>query len=250
MPRNARCVLPGHAYHVTQRGSNKRCVFHSDTDRKTYLQLIKENLKEAEVRIWAWCLMSNHVHWVVEPGREDSLAVLFQRAHGRYSQYYNARRQRSGHLWQARFFSCVLSPKHLTRALRYVELNPLRAAIAKEPQAYRWSSARDHLSDGEQDRFGILDPTAWRERGGAEGWRELLQVTDSANEIYLLKRCTYAGRPFGEESFLAEMEERFGRHWRRWSFEPKTPEEGAGGRPRAKAVGRSGGRSGAIGEIA
>ena len=59
MPRNARCVIPGVAYHVTQRGSNKRRVFHRDTDRKTYLQLIQENLGDAQVRVWAWCLMRN-----------------------------------------------------------------------------------------------------------------------------------------------------------------------------------------------
>ena len=88
--------------------------------------------------------MTNPVHLVVVPEREDSLAVLFRRVHGRYAQYLNARRQRSGHLWQNRFFSCPLSSRHLSTALRYVERNPLRAGLASQPGEYEWSSTRAH----------------------------------------------------------------------------------------------------------
>ena len=135
MPRNARVVWPGLPYHVTQRGTNGQTVFYSVADRKTYLYLLRANLEDCNVRILAFCLMSNHVHWIIVPGTEDSLARLFRRVHGRYAQYLNARRQRNGHLWQNRFYSCPLGETHLWTALRYVELNPVRAGLVEAPTA-------------------------------------------------------------------------------------------------------------------
>ncbi len=88
MPRRNRCVLPGVACHITQRGVDRRETFSCDQDRYTYLALLKQNLTDAEVRLLGWCLMSNHVHLIAVPERQDSLAVLFRRLHGRYAQYY------------------------------------------------------------------------------------------------------------------------------------------------------------------
>ena len=131
MPRRARCVLPGVPYHVTQRGVDRQATFSLDEDRQTYLRLLRENLSEADVRVWAWCLMGNHVHLVLLPGREDSLSLLLRRVHGPYAQYYNTRWGRTGHLWQNRFFSCILGLEHLWAALAYVERNPVRAGIVE-----------------------------------------------------------------------------------------------------------------------
>ena len=124
MPRNARFVLTGQPYHVTQRGNNRQDVFFSAPDRELYLDLVRDNLTDAGVRVHAYCLMTNHVHWIVVPERGDSLAVLFRRVHGRYAQYLNLCRRCSGHLWQARFFSCVLSPAHLDVDALSSHLNP------------------------------------------------------------------------------------------------------------------------------
>ena len=112
MPRRNRCVVPGLACHITQRGVDRREVFSADQDRTTYLRLLQENLQDTSTRILGYCLMSNHVHLIAVPEREDSLSVLFRRVHGRYAQYYNARSGRSGHLWQNRFFACVLGARH------------------------------------------------------------------------------------------------------------------------------------------
>ena len=81
----------------------------------------------------AWCLMSNHVHFVVEPSTEDGLAKVFNNTNMRYSQYFNRKRGLAGHLFQGRFFSCVLDSDHLYEAMRYVELNPLRAGVSTRP---------------------------------------------------------------------------------------------------------------------
>jgi len=78
MPRNARCVMPGLAYHVTQRGTNRQRVFFTAADRSPYLRLLHAHLADAQLQVWAWCLMENHVHFVVVPEREDSLSLLFR----------------------------------------------------------------------------------------------------------------------------------------------------------------------------
>ena len=154
MPRRARCVLPGVPYHVTQRGVDRQATFSLDEDRHTYLRLLRENLSEADVRVWGWCLMSNHVHLVLLPGREDSLSLLMRRVHGRYAQYYNTRWGRTGHLWQNRFFSCILGIEHLWAALAYVERNPVRAGMVH--------SAAEYSGQGRVARpfpFRVLCPT-------------------------------------------------------------------------------------------
>lgn len=217
MGRNARCVAPGLTYHITQRGTNRDSVFFGVEDRLRYLELMVDNLPDAGARVLAYCLMTNHVHWVVVAQAVDSLAVLFRRVHGRYAQYLNVTRRRTGHLWQNRFYSCPLAATHLGRALRYVECNPLRAGLVQRPEEYRWSSAAAHL--GAEDTSGILDLDFWQREGGAERWQGLLAAPEQAMELRLLRRCTYAGRPFGDEEFVKSLETQFQRSWRRWSFE-------------------------------
>jgi len=215
MPRQLRTIQPGIIYHVTQRGVDRQRVFFIDGDRRTYLALMRTNLADAGVSVQAWCLMNNHVHWMVRPEREDSLAVLFRRVHGRYAQYLNARRGRSGHLWQNRYFACAVDGGHCRNALRYVELNPVRAGIAVRPADYRWSSARQHLfGPGAADHPCVLDWSIWHELGGETGWRELLGREEALAEVLALRRCTYAGKPYGTREFVSEMEARFGRKWR------------------------------------
>jgi putative transposase len=218
MPRNQRCILPGQAYHITQRGTNRQRIFFTSSGWAAYLRLLGQNLDDAGVRLLAWCLMPNHVHLIAVPERADSLSVLLRRVHGRYAQMVNAQRVRSGHLWQNRFYSCALSASHLWRALAYVELNPVRAGITERAEDYRWSSAAPHLGLT-RDRYLLLDMDFWRGQGGASAWRELLATPEELLEMRLLRRCTYSGRPFGEEEFVASFEERFQRVWRRWGFE-------------------------------
>ena len=139
--RGRRCLLPGIPCHVTQRGVNRGVTFNAREDRETYLGLLRENAAEQQVRILAWCLMTNHLHLILVPPAEESLSVVLRRVHGRYAQYFNPRWGRSGHLRQNHFFSCVLAPDHLWAALAYVERNPVRAGMVARAGEYRWSTA-------------------------------------------------------------------------------------------------------------
>ena len=122
MPRTARVVAVAAPHHVTQRGNNRQQIFFSDAQRRYYLSLLAVQSRRHELRILGYCLMPNHVHLVVVPGPQDSLAKGVGRANNAYSRYLNQVRKRSGHLWQNRFCSAPLEREHLLRALRYVHL--------------------------------------------------------------------------------------------------------------------------------
>src|SRR5947209_7896068 len=113
----------------------------------------------------------------------------------------NIRRGRCGYLWQARLHSCAMSDRHMWVGLRYVEQNPCRAGLAQAAEDYRWSSAAAHLT-GKPDRTGILDMDFWQRAGGAETWREMHSYESMPQQIIALRKCTYAGKPFGDELFL------------------------------------------------
>ena len=124
MPRLARAIAVGCAHHITQGGNNRQRVFFVDDDRQVYLELLQEQADKYGLEIVAYCLMDNHVHLVAIPHEEDALAKAIGRTHFRYTQYINRFHQRSGHLWQGRFYSCALDGRHLWLALKYVELQP------------------------------------------------------------------------------------------------------------------------------
>jgi len=209
MPRRNRCLLPGVACYITQRGVDRRATFASSADRLPYLALLRDNQADAEVRLLAYCLMTNHVHLIAVPERQDSLAVLLRRVHGRYAQYYNIRHARTGHLWQNRYFACVLQEDHLWTALAYVERNPVRAGMVDRAADYPWSSAAAHVSG--VDASGLLDMSWWRQEGPSD-WTQAIGGEDT-EVVADLRRCTYSGRPFGDQDFVTEMSRRFGRYW-------------------------------------
>ncbi len=145
MPRISRAVAVGYPHHIAQRGNYQQHVFEDEEDYIQYLQWLKEYSQKYSLKIWAYCLMNNHVHFVCMPMKDDSLARTFNTLHMRYSQYFNKKKKVTGHLWQGRFYSSSLDERHLYAAIRYVENNPVRAKIVEKPHEYKWSSARAHV---------------------------------------------------------------------------------------------------------
>ncbi len=145
MSRRSRAVIPGCPHHLTQRGNNRREIFFNDSERETYLKLLRHYCSEYGVTILGYCLMTNHVHLIATPQRENSLAKAVGRTHNDYSRWLNVGRRESGHVWQNRFYSCPLERRHLWAALAYVERNPVRAGMVAEPANWPWSSAVAHI---------------------------------------------------------------------------------------------------------
>jgi putative transposase len=148
--------------------------------------------------------MSNHVHLIVIPHSADSLARSLRQAHGRFAAYWNAHQSSSGHVWQGRFYSCPLDESHLWKALRYVELNPVRARMVESAPLWPWSSAAAHC--GTEPPNPMLHMELWRSRWAPAQWAEFLAFTTSTPEISRLRRSTYTGRPLGTPEFVAALE--------------------------------------------
>jgi putative transposase len=145
---------------VTQRGNGRRAVFYSDEDRKVYLQLLWEYGECYGVRWWGYCLMSNHVHLVAVPRKENALANRLRRAHSDYARYANVK---------------------------------LRAGIVSEAGDYAWSSAPTRLSDSDGSEF--LDLAPWRRSYSPEQWRDVLErgMSEEA-QLERIREATRTGR--------------------------------------------------------
>jgi putative transposase len=214
MPRRPRVIVPGVAHHVTQRGNNRQTVFHSSADRRFYLELLGRHATHYGARILGYCLMPNHIHLIAVPERDDSLARALGCTHSEYALALNQAQGRSGHVWQNRFFSCLLDTSHLLLALRYVELNPVRAGLTPEPWGWPWSSARAHALELAQDP--VLD-CRWEEYFGRWDfgeWREILSAGMSGGECDSLRRATHTGEPLGSREFVTALERQSGRRLR------------------------------------
>ena len=147
MVRQARVVVPNVPHHVTQRGNNSQDVFFVDDDQRVYLSYLRDSAIRYGMTVSAYCLMTNHVHLIVTPTTEKSLAKALGRTHLMYAQYINRLHDRLGHLWQSRFYSCPMDENHMYNAAAYIELNPVRAGMVKVPWDYVWSSAGVHCGD-------------------------------------------------------------------------------------------------------
>jgi putative transposase len=226
MPRTSRIVISGVPHHVTQRGNNRQDVFFVDDDRRVYLSLLGRAAQKEGLSLMGYCLMTNHVHLIAIPSGADSLARALGRTHFHYSQYINQLHKRSGHLWQARFYSCALDERHAWAALRYVEQNPVRARLAREPWDWAWSSAAAHV--GDPDGSGMLDLAQWRQMMAAADWRAELSRRLPEEDSKPLRANTLTGRPLGSDGFISKLETKLGRRLR------PLP----GGRPKKEARGK------------
>ena len=209
MSRMPRAVLPGVPHHLTQRGVNRQRVFFSEQDHRIYLDVVVRAAEESGVSLIGYCLMPNHVHWVVIPEKPDSLARAFGRAHNRYANWGNAQFQRSGHFWQNRFFSCALDDAHLCAALRYVELNPARSGLVDAATDWPWSRAAAHVGRGPAPKW--LDLSQWQWRYGAVEWSVYLSAPTVTDAAQILRANTYTGRPVGTPEFVKRAEAELGR---------------------------------------
>jgi putative transposase len=207
MPRTARIVAKGYPHHVTQRGNFRQQVFDSDFDKAQYLEFVAGYTTQYGVEVLAYCLMSNHIHFIVIPEEVDSISKAFNRAHFRYSQYYNKKKNQKGHLWQGRFYSCVIdTDEYLQWAIRYVERNPVRAKMVKKAWGWKWSSAGVHTGNAPA---GLKVEKIEKYTGTKEkDWKKFIEEEDSEEFAGKIRKITTTGRGLGGEAFMKSMEKK------------------------------------------
>ena len=146
MPRQARIEVPGIPVHVTQRGVNRCAIFLDDDDRHHYRRLVREACTKHDVLVHAYVLMDNHVHLLLHAEQAGGVSRAMRMVGQAYVQAFNQRHKRVGTLWQGRYKSSLVdSDDYALRVIRYIELNPVRAAMVDAPEAHRWSSVHMHL---------------------------------------------------------------------------------------------------------
>jgi putative transposase len=201
MPRQARIVIPDVPCHVTQRGNNGQDVFFSANDRKRYLKWIIQYSSRYEFDILAYCLMTNHIHFVGIPRKLDSIARTFQVVQMMHTQSVNKAKGKEGHLWHSPYGCTLMDEKHMWLAIRYVEQNPVRAGIVDHAFDYPYSSAMAHsgLSDDPVLAQGINLP------GAFDDWMEILEEVPDKESTEFIRTCTMRGIPCGDKNFAKRI---------------------------------------------
>ena len=222
MARLKRTVRAGEPVHATARGVNRTPIFRHGFDKRKYLKRFALVAEEEGVEVHGYCILDNHVHFLLVPQTINGLARLFQRVHTWWAQYSNKARHRVGHLFQSRFFSCLVDSQHYFSAMRYIDLNPKAARIVRDPEKFEFSSARAHLT-GRPDQFFALMMAAWRHRfsNDPEQYREFLQESPR-EEWKRIEQGLRSGLPVGSDDWIAGLEQEIHRRLR-----PSPP-----GRPR------------------
>lgn len=206
MARIARVVAAGIPHHITQRGNRRQQTFFCEDDYREYILLMAEWSHKYAIQVWAYCLMTNHVHLIVVPESEESLRRGIGEAHRRYTRRINFREGWRGHLWQGRFSSFPLDENYLLAVARYIERNPVRAGIAEKPWEYPWSSASAHLAAKDDLLVKVLPLL-----GMVGDWKEFLSGEDEEREIKEIRRHERTGRPLGKDGFISALEKSLGR---------------------------------------
>lgn len=215
MSRPLRLEFPGALYHVTSRGDRREPIVEDDDDRLVWLSVLADALARFDATAYAYCLMDNHYHVVLRTHRAN-LSRLMRHLNGVYTQRYNRRHGKVGHLYQGRFKAVLVDEEaYFLEACRYVDLNPLRARLVKQPRAWAWSSYAAHaghaapppwldsralhrrLAPSAPLRDGPAKYAAFVAQGkGVTLWEENLR-----GQIYL-----------GNEAFVRRMQARLGAH--------------------------------------
>lgn len=157
MGRPARIQFPGACYHVILQGNNRQDIFLTNQDRRFFLGLLKSYKERFDLAVYAYCLLPNAVHFVIET-RQPNLSRVMQGFNTVYTRYFNQAHNMSGHVFQGRYKALVVDKdSHLLAVTRHVHLEPARAGMKEKPWRYPWSSADAYVEWGEGERDGLVD---------------------------------------------------------------------------------------------
>ena len=215
MPRRGRVIAPGYPHHIVQRGHNRQTVFFTEEDRSSYLATLGEFREKLGVQIYAYCLVTNHVHLIVNPGNNaTSLSLLMKRLAGRHTPRLNHFKRRTGTSWEGRF-KCfpIESNTYLLACARYIDLNPVRAHMVARPEEYAWSSyrAKTGLCDcpwlDPDPCFLALAPIVEQRQ---QRYREFVTYGIPQLQLEFLRTAVQRNQLTGSDTFITEIEQTTG----------------------------------------
>ena len=208
MARRKRRIIPGHPYHVTHRGNHRSPILATVTQRAMYMSIMLRWQRRTGVRVAAFAIMPNHVHFIVVAPTPDALSKWIANGHREYSKWLNTTNSSAGHNWEERYYSVLMDPEHCLNALRYVEQNPVAAGLAEAPWKWHWSSAAFHCGAGE--RPSILDIDLRPGNVTDRAWRRALLEPSSQEFRARLHECAGRGIALSSEEWAINMEKLHG----------------------------------------
>lgn len=215
MPRRPRLVAPEIPLHIIQRGNNRQVCFCIDSDYRVYLALLQRGAVRHGCLIHAYVLMTNHVHLLITPRDTDSPGAMMKAAGERYVRYFNKRYNRTGTLWDGRFRSCLVqNDAYLLVCHRYIELNPVRAGMVRDPSLYAWSSHHRNAynqPDPLVTPHPIFSQLGTDEATRAHAYRELFADQLSHEQLGRIRDATNCNYSFCNTSFAESMAEALGK---------------------------------------
>jgi putative transposase len=214
MPRPKRICIPGLPHHVVQRGNNKHATFFHKNDYNNYLALLSEASAKHNVMVHAFVLMTNHVHLLMTPSCSNGLSLTMQDLGRRFVTYINKTYERTGTLWEGRFKCSVIdSERYCLECYRYIDLNPSRAGMVKDPVDYRWSSYRHNAMGAvsnlltPHDSYVQLGTT---NKTRTARYRDLIAEVLDDESLSKIRYGVKKGLPVGSERFKSEVEKYLG----------------------------------------
>lgn len=210
MPRRPRIHLDGIPLHIVQRGHNREPCFFGEEDYLAYLHWLGEALKKEDCALHAYALMTNHVHLLVTPRKATSIPKLIIALGRRYVQYINTTYRRTGTLWDSRYKSSLIQAEtYLLACQRYIELNPVRAAMVDDPAHYRWTSYR-HNALGQANPYLTPHPLYQAldkdETTRLSAYRALFRAQLDNEAIDDIRLALNQNQPLGNSRFLTKIE--------------------------------------------
>ncbi|MGH8653912.1 MAG: transposase [Gammaproteobacteria bacterium] len=209
MARLPRYNLPGQPQHVILRGNNRCIIFAAEEDYRFFLDCLQDAAVRHGCAIHTYVLMTNHVHLLMTPEREESIGKALQSLGRRYVQYFNYTQKRTGTLWEGRYKSTLIdSESYLLTCYRYIELNPVRANMVVHPCDYPWSSYLYH-AEGKFDKL-ITDHALYYALGQKQGERQaayqaLFKAHMSRSELIAIRDATNKGWVLGNDRFMEKI---------------------------------------------
>lgn len=216
MPRRPRVHLDGVPLHIVQRGHNRQPCFFAEEDYHTYLHWLQEGLHKEKCSLHAFALMTNHVHLLLTPSKAESIPKLIISLGRRYVQYINTTYRRTGTLWDSRYKSSLIhADTYLLACQRYIELNPVRAAMVDDPAHYRWTSYRANAL-GKANPL-ITPHAVYRAMGVTDAerqsnYRQLFRASLDEEAIADIRLALNQNQPLGNTRFLKMIERTTGQH--------------------------------------
>ena len=207
MPQIFRILPEEGVLHILTRGNNRQKVFEDNHDYKTYLKFIKIYKQENKISIYHYCVMPNHVHLIVAITQDSELSKFMKQLNLAYLHHHKKRYGYLGHLWQGRYKSLIISEdEYLITCGRYIELNPVKAGIVKDPKEYEYSSYNAYAY-GRKDEIVEYSPM-YLELGKTTKERKQNYRHDIKGELYKDK-VNLSARFIGPDTFVKEMENKF-----------------------------------------